>query len=86
MEGRHEILKTISENWTFEERIAVATALLGIIQSDIPAYEYGYPGHPNITSVLHVLHQSAALLNQYRDDLVDVLVGGGVTKLHQPEK
>ena len=64
---------TISDNWIPEERIMVATVLLSIIQSDIYANKYGLPGRPNITSVLHVLHEEAAVLNQFRESLDTVL-------------
>jgi hypothetical protein len=63
----------ISKDWTFEERIAVATALLGLIQLDIPTGVYSNPGRPNITSVLHVLHEDATLLNQNRNSLKKIL-------------
>jgi hypothetical protein len=49
--------------WTPEERIAVATELLGMIQLDIPAGCYSEIGRPNITAVLHVLHEAADVLN-----------------------
>lgn len=56
----------ISEKWTAEQRIAVASALLGLIQTDIYQGTYSAPGRPNITSVLYVLHEDPELLNQYR--------------------
>ena len=63
----------IPTKWTSEERIAVATALLGIIQLDIPAGRYGAPGRPNVESALSVLHEPAEILNQCHDSLVAVL-------------
>jgi hypothetical protein len=68
----------ISEKWTAEERIAVASALLGLIQTDIYSGTYSSPGRPNITSVLHVLHEDAEVLNQFRESLETIL--GNITK------
>jgi hypothetical protein len=59
--------------WTPNERIDVATALLSIIQLDIPAGRYSKIGRPNITSVLHVLHEPAEVLNEALDSLNKVL-------------
>jgi len=59
--------------WTPEERISAASKLLGIIQSDIPGGRYGFPGRPNVTSVLHVLHEAPEVLNQNLDSLEKIL-------------
>ena len=69
----------LSGSWTLEERITVASALLGIIQLDICKGSYSLPGRPNITSVLHVLHGEASVLNQHdnRESLDAMLDGMG---------
>lgn len=59
--------------WTLDERIQVATQLLGKIQLDIPAGRYGEAGRPNVTSVLYVLHLDRETLERHRDDLAAVL-------------
>lgn len=70
------------EKWTHEERVRVATILLGIIQADIPAGMYGVPGHPNVTSVLHVLHDDADTLESCRSDLEAVLSSAACPMCH----
>jgi hypothetical protein len=63
----------VSKNWTDDERILVATSLLGIIQKDIPLGRYSEIGRPNITSVLSVLHKEEKVLEANRPDLVRML-------------
>jgi hypothetical protein len=70
---KEELSVEIPTEWTLEERIAVASALLSIIQSDIYAGNYGKIGRPNITSVLHVLHEAPGTLNEHRSGLVSIL-------------
>lgn len=76
---------TVSEQWTFQERIAIATVLLGAIQSDIPAGRYSIPGRPNIDSVLHLLHDDAAVLNKYHNELEIMLVSIGSESWHDDD-
>jgi hypothetical protein len=66
---------TISDGWTPEERMKVASILLSEIQKDIYAGKYSWVGRPNITSVQHVLNAEAAILNQNRESLNAMLEG-----------
>jgi hypothetical protein len=59
----------ISKDWTAEERIKLATLILGDIQMDIPAGRYSEPGRPNITTVTHILNDSRENLEQARHDI-----------------
>jgi hypothetical protein len=52
--------------WTSDARIAVASALLAIIQADIYAGRYSLIGRPNISSVIYVLHGTPEELNQLK--------------------
>lgn len=63
----------ISKEWTDRERIDAATVLLGMIQGDIPAGNYSAIGRPNITSVLHLLHEPAEVLEANRRSLEEML-------------
>ena len=65
---------TVSGQWTHEERVSVATVLLLAIQDDIYKEKYGKLGRPNITSVLHVLHEDAETLNGYHNELESMLM------------
>jgi hypothetical protein len=71
--GRLGLIDTISNNWTSQERIVVASALLNVVVSDFDQNRYGEPGRPNITSVLHVFHLPPAILNDSRQSLHEVL-------------
>ena len=64
----------VSEQWTYEERVAVVTVLLLAIQDDIYKGAYSKLGRPNITSVLHVLHENAETLNKYHNELESMLM------------
>ena len=65
---------TVSEQWTPEERVNIVTVLLLAIQDDIYKGTYSKLGRPNITSVLHVLHESAETLNKFHNDLEFMLM------------
>lgn len=65
--GQLEI--SISGKWTLEERITVATVLLGAMEKDIYRGTYSVVGRPNTTSILHVLHEDAEILNAHHNDL-----------------
>jgi hypothetical protein len=67
----------VRDDWPDSDRIAVATVLLGIIQGDIPAGQYGEIGRPNIQSVLYVLHEPAEVLNQFISTLRLVVESAG---------
>ena len=64
---------TISDDWTPDERMKVASVLLSEIQKDIYAGNYSLPGRPNISSVEQVLNADAGLLNLYKDSLYSIL-------------
>ena len=56
-------------NWTCEERIRIVSILLKDIQTDIYANCYSAVGRPNITSVLHILHDPPETLEDYKEIL-----------------
>lgn len=59
--------------WTSDDRILVASRLLGMIQLDVSAGRYGEAGRPNVTSVLYVLQADAEVLEEHREELAAVL-------------
>ena len=66
-------MKPLSKEWTAEDRLRVVAAALPMLLEDIQAGKYGRPGHPNITSLQHITHESALVLEGSRKDL-EVLV------------
>ncbi len=65
----------ISKEWTLEERIKIATAVLGEVQKDIYAGNYSQIGRPNITSVQLILNADAAELETARGSIEELLRG-----------
>jgi len=61
------IAQGLSPNWTAEDRLLVIAALLPDMQSDIYAGTYSVPGHPNITSLQHVISEPSEVLEEYRE-------------------
>ncbi len=62
-------MKPLSKDWTAEDRLRVVAAALPGMSDDIYAGRYSQPGRPNITSLQHIIHESAALLEANRRDL-----------------
>jgi len=65
--------KPLSEAWTAEDRLRVVSALLPDMQSDIYAGRYSAQGRPNITSLQHVIHETAEVLEAHRTDLEEAV-------------
>lgn len=63
----------ISTAWTPEERLAIVSALLNLVSEDIYANRYSVPGRPNITSLQHVIHAPAEMLEANRASLEEML-------------
>jgi len=59
-----EIKKALPTEWTAEDRIFVATRLLGVIRSNISQGLHEGEGRPSIEDVLFVLNQSPDVLNR----------------------
>jgi len=59
----------ISPEWTAEDRLLAVAALLPGMQDDIYAGRYSAAGRPNVTSLQHVISESASVLEPYRQEL-----------------
>jgi hypothetical protein len=66
-------LKKLSPAWTCEDRLRVVAAILPGMQEDIYADRYSAPGRPNVTSLMHILHDDAAALEEVREHLEAVV-------------
>jgi hypothetical protein len=66
----------ISKDWTLAERSRVALAMLELIQQDIYANRYSAIGRPNITSIQHVFGEEAAVLEEARSTIEQILDEG----------
>jgi len=62
-------MRPLSKEWTAEDRLRVVAVLLPDLQEDIVAGKYSRPGRPNITALQHLIHESAEVLESYRDEL-----------------
>lgn len=56
----------LSPAWTAEDRLRVVAAILPGMQEDIYAGRYSAMGRPNITSLQHIIGESAETLESYR--------------------
>lgn len=63
----------ISSEWTPEERLAIVSELLNLVQDDIYAHEYSRIGRPNITSLQYVIHLPKEVLEANRASVEDLL-------------
>lgn len=70
---RERVLAGLSSKWTAEDRLLVIAALLPAMQDDIYAGTYSAPGRPNITSLQHILVESAETLEPYLADLAPAI-------------
>ena len=70
---RERVLQGLSPDWTAEDRLLVVAALLPAMQDDIYAGTYSAPGRPNITSLQHILGESAETLEPYRPQLTPAI-------------
>jgi len=59
-------MKPLSREWTDEDRIRVIAAILPGMSKDIYAGNYSAMGRPNITTLQHVIHDDAEVLEEYR--------------------
>lgn len=59
-------MKPLSREWTAEDRLRVVAALLPDMQADIYAGRYSEPGRPNVTTLQHVIHEDASVLEACR--------------------
>ena len=66
----------VSKDWTLAERARVTLAMLHLIQQDIYANRYSVPGRPNITSIQHILSESAGTCETYRAEIENMLDEG----------
>jgi len=66
-------VRPLSEAWSAEDRLRVVAAMLPSMQSDIYAGRYSVPGRPNITSLLHVIHDTPAELEPLRAELEQIV-------------
>lgn len=66
----------ISTYWTLAERTRVVLAMLELIQQDIYANRYSVVGRPNITSIQHILSESAVTLEMHRATVENILDEG----------
>lgn len=60
--------RPLSPDWTADDRLRVVAAILPGMQADIYAGRYSAPGRPNITSLQHVIGESAEALEAYREE------------------
>jgi hypothetical protein len=58
--------KPLSAEWTSEDRLRVVAALLPDLGSDIWQGRYSAEGRPNVTSLQHLIGESAAELEEWR--------------------
>jgi hypothetical protein len=63
-----------SSEWTPQDRLELASALLELIERDVYAGRYGRVGRPNFTSVQLVHRESADVLESARDSAREMLV------------
>jgi hypothetical protein len=56
----------ISRRWAPEDRLAAIDALLPGIQDDIYKGKYSQIGHPNITTLAHIIHETPEVLNEHK--------------------
>lgn len=66
-------MKPISKEWTDRDRLRVINAILPGLSDDIYAGRYSEMGRPNITTLMHIIHDPAEVLEEYRQEFEQCL-------------
>lgn len=66
-------MKPISKEWTDRERLRVIDAILPGMMDDIYQGKYSSGGRPNITTLTHIIHDPAEVLEEYRSEFEQYL-------------
>jgi hypothetical protein len=72
---KDRIAQGLTAEWTAEDRLLAIAALLPGLSQDIYANRYSAMGRPNITSLQHIIHEPAAVLEEQavRQELAPVI-------------
>jgi hypothetical protein len=70
------IAQGLTPEWTAEDRLLAIAAILPGMQRDIYAGSYSAMGRPNITSLQHIIHEEAHVLEaqNVRRDLASLVL------------
>lgn len=66
-------MKPISKEWTDRDRLRVIDAILPGMSDDIYAGRYSSMGRANITTLTHIIHDPAEVLEEYRKEFEQYL-------------